>query len=115
LHLASTAGRKTPTLSEAAKARLVGAVWPGNVRQLRNALERALILADGPVLGEELFAIQGEPASDQATDDQTLEQLERKAIEEALLAVSGNRKAAAVRLGIGLRTLYEKLKRYEIR
>ena len=42
----------------------------------------------------------------------TLEELERRAIQEALAAVGGNRRLAAERLGIGLRTLYDKLKRY---
>ena len=43
---------------------------------------------------------------------QTMEQIERRAIEEALAAVGGNRRHAAERLGIGLRTLYERLKKY---
>jgi DNA-binding NtrC family response regulator len=84
------------------------------VRQLRNALERALILHDGPMLGPELFEAMTEtPAPPDG--DHSLEALERRAIEGALSAVAGNRKAAAVRLGIGLRTLYEKLKKYDLR
>jgi two-component system response regulator FlrC len=46
------------------------------------------------------------------TASATLEEIEREAIEEALAAAGGNRRAAADRLGIGLRTLYDKLKRY---
>ena len=111
--LAAAAGQSAPTLADATKARLRAAPWPGNVRQLRNALERAMILTDGPVLGPDLFAPAASP--EPAPDDHSLEQLERRAIEAALAAVSGNRRAAAQRLGIGLRTLYEKLKRYEIR
>ena len=43
-----------------------------------------------------------------------MEQIERRAIEDALAAVGGNRRQAAERLGIGLRTLYDKLRRYGI-
>jgi two-component system response regulator FlrC len=53
-------------------------------------------------------------AADLIGHDQTLDELERLAIERALLTVDGNRRKAAEKLGIGLRTLYEKLKRYEI-
>jgi DNA-binding NtrC family response regulator len=119
--LARAAGRRPPALTPEARARITGAAWPGNVRQLRNALERALILHDGPALGPELFdaeapgdAGQGASASP-APGGHSLEALERRAIEQALAAVSGNRRAAAERLGIGLRTLYEKLKRYDLR
>ncbi len=119
--LAAAAGRRAPTLTEAAKARLTAGRWPGNVRQLRNALERALILGDGATLGPELFAVDVDAgarhsveASTSGGSDHSLEALEKRAIEQALATVSGNRRAAAARLGIGLRTLYEKLKRYGI-
>jgi two-component system, NtrC family, response regulator AtoC len=110
-------GRATPKLADAAKARLLSSAWPGNVRQLRNALERAMILHDGPVLDAALFAEAMLPpesrVNTQLAADPSLEGLERQAIMNALTAVGGNRRAAAARLGIGLRTLYEKLKRYE--
>ena len=119
--LGAAAGRPPHSLDRAAKERLSREAWPGNVRELKNVLERALILADGPVIGEAQLWI--EPGSDDAgttspaspSSDGSLEELERVAIERALAAVSGNRKEAAARLGIGLRTLYEKLKRYGIR
>jgi two-component system response regulator AtoC len=85
--------------------------WPGNVRELANALERAAILADGP----ELRAVDlGHPASSRpsAAGADSLSQVEREAIARVLAQVGGNRKKAAERLGIGLRTLYEKLKRH---
>jgi two-component system, NtrC family, response regulator AtoC len=110
-------GRPTPQLSDSAKSRLRSSAWPGNVRQLRNALERAMILHDGPMLEESLFAGAIQPVESSLVElnsaDSSLEGLERQAIASALAAVGGNRRAAAARLGIGLRTLYEKLKRYE--
>jgi two-component system response regulator FlrC len=87
------------------------------VRELANVLERAAILAGGPVIDVEHLALdaQAAPSRDGASlPTMTLEQLEREAIRQALRATGGHRKQAAARLGIGLRTLYEKLKQYEL-
>ncbi len=118
--LAAAAGRKPPRLDDAMKARLAEAPWPGNVRELRNTLERAMILADGAVLGEEHLwiepSVDDEPAGAGAPGgDGSLADLERETIAKTLAAVGGNRRAAAAKLGIGLRTLYDKLKKYGLR
>jgi two-component system, NtrC family, response regulator AtoC len=118
-HLSSLAGRAVgPRLDEAAKARLVRENWPGNVRELRNVLERAMILADGALIKEEHLWIESSSATvdapPNAADDGSLAELERQTIQRTLAAVGGNRRLAATRLGIGLRTLYEKLKRYDL-
>lgn len=115
-------GRPALKLAADAKARIVEATWPGNVRELRNALERAAILAEGPLLCAEHLWIEsgaGKPppasAAPGASADaaaKPLSEVEREMIERALSEVGGNRRKAAERLGIGLRTLYEKLKRY---
>ncbi|MFO0695308.1 MAG: sigma-54 dependent transcriptional regulator [Polyangiales bacterium] len=117
--LATEAGRKDrPTLDASARKALSEAAFPGNVRELRNALERALILADGPTISaEDLLLEQAstEPRPSEPPRPVTaLVELEREAIVEALRSVGGNRREAAAKLGIGLRTLYEKLKRYQI-
>jgi two-component system response regulator FlrC len=104
-------------LAPAARARLVSAPWPGNVRELENALERAAILADGEEIGPQHLVLEParSPAAGPSPDGlRSLAALERDAIERTLAAVGGNRKEAAERLGIGLRTLYEKLKRYRL-
>lgn len=114
-------------LSPQAVAALQAAQWPGNVRELRNTLERALILADGaPIEPAHLNLMPGRPAdSGHATASAdlpatapgggaSLEDIERQAIIEALQSEGGNRRATAQRLGIGLRTLYDKLKRYRL-
>ncbi|HWL84819.1 MAG TPA: sigma-54 dependent transcriptional regulator [Polyangiaceae bacterium] len=122
----STSGRagerRTPLrLDDAAKERLRLCDWPGNVRELRNALERAIILTDGPVIQlEHLWieesSVQVGPATPLlAPDEGSLAELERQTIQRTLAAVGGNRRLAATKLGIGLRTLYEKLKRYDLR
>jgi transcriptional regulator with PAS, ATPase and Fis domain len=93
---------------------LMAYTWPGNVRQLRNVIHHACVLAkngriepgDLPVLRE---ASDGAPAADPAA---TLAEMERRRILETLREVGGNRTAAAFRLGVTVRTLQNKLKRY---
>ena len=113
--LARAAGRPTPHLDDAMKERLRREDWPGNVRELRNALERAMILGEGPVLRSEHLWIDESPTAASPAKAESLQELERQTIESTLAAVNGNRREAAERLGIGLRTLYDKLKRYNLR
>jgi two-component system response regulator FlrC len=108
-------GKPGLRLAADAVAQLEAARWPGNVRELRNTLERAAILADGSeVTVEHLWLdpalLAPEPVLAPAAG--TLAELERAAIVEALATQAGNRRKAAEQLGIGLRTLYDKLKRY---
>ncbi|PRQ06186.1 sigma-54-dependent transcriptional regulator [Enhygromyxa salina] len=123
--IGSELGRPQLRLSNDAHDVLEAASWPGNVRELANTLERAAILADGDALGGELlFALPGRPRSARvqarahaALGDgapPTLAELEQQAILAALEHHDGNRRKAADALGIGLRTLYDKLKRYEL-
>jgi two-component system response regulator AtoC len=118
--LSASAGRSPPLrLDDATKARLQGEAWPGNVRELRNVLERAMILADGPAIRPEHLWIEAASAATDppagGSEEASLAELERQTIQRTLAAVGGNRRLAAAKLGIGLRTLYEKLKRYEMR
>jgi DNA-binding NtrC family response regulator len=122
LQLSAAAGRApAPRLDNAAKLRLEGEDWSGNVRELRNVLERAMILADGPAIKPEHLWIESRStpprpgAAAPSAEEGSLAELEKQVIERALLTVDGNRRLAAAKLGIGLRTLYEKLKRYELR
>jgi len=104
-------GKSGLALDEAARRALLTHDWPGNVRELVNALERAAILADDRVIGAEHLGLAvplAEPLG-------TLQSAEKAAILEALAAVGGHRKRAAERLGIGERTLYDKLKAYGIK
>ena len=88
--------------------------WPGNVRELENAIERAAVLSNEAVLGAESFSraprtTQHAP-SGSLTD--VVEAAEKQAITAALAAVSGNRREAAKRLGVSLRTLFYKIEKY---
>ncbi len=107
-------GRPGLTLSATARRSLAQRAWAGNVRELGNALERAAILTEGEV-------IESIPSSESLTRSldldasvPTLEQAELAVIRKALARNEGNRKRAAEQLGIGLRTLYDKLKRYKL-
>jgi two-component system response regulator FlrC len=107
--------RSVPRLTKSAEARLASASWRGNVRELANTLERAAILADGDAIDEshiwlEDGAVRATPKTDEV---RPLADLEREAILHALDVVGGNRKRAAELLGIGERTLYERLKKYD--
>lgn len=98
----------TPELSEDFLAALRARSWPGNVRQLRNELQRVWALSDGAALQPQWLSPPDElPATQAAPTD--LAQLEQWAIDRALEQAGGNKAEAARLLGIGRRTLYDKL------
>ena len=105
-------GRSALRLDDRALRKVRGAYWSGNIRELANTLERAAIMADGSVIGPDDLEIAAAPPAEPRSGA-TISDLEREAILRTLAEVGGNRRLAAERLGIGVRTLYEKLKRYE--
>jgi two-component system response regulator FlrC len=105
-------GKPGLRLEEEAISRLAAAPWPGNVRELANRLERAAILAEGNTIrADDLDLSDVSRVADGAA---TMADIERLAIQRTLSEVGGNRRLAAERLGIGLRTLYDKLRRYDL-
>jgi two-component system response regulator FlrC len=108
--------RGTLTLDDDARKLLVQNPWRGNIRELANALERAAILADGSVLRGEDFSLPPSTSDGRTSvlsgPVRTLEELEQAAIVEALAGADGNKRRAAERLGVPLRTFYDKLKRF---
>jgi DNA-binding NtrC family response regulator len=105
------------SLSPAAGERLKAHHWPGNVRELRNVLERAVLFGMGPVLGPDdlRFDSGGVAPAEALQGGLTLQELEKRAIQAALLEQRGRVAAAAQRLGIPRSTLYQKLKQHGIR
>ena len=93
--------------------------WPGNVRELENAIERAAVLSNKEALDAADFRRESRPAAEAvAGDGASLNDIvaaaERQAIASALRATAGNRREAAKRLGVSLRTLFYKIERYGI-
>jgi len=116
------------SMSTAARRRLMTHDWPGNVRELRNAIERMVVVdMDGVLDVDDLptelvdpetveVVVAGEPSGDRLTSlvGRPLEEIERLFIAETLSAAAGNREEAARMLGIGERTLYRKIKEYQL-
>jgi transcriptional regulator with PAS, ATPase and Fis domain len=105
-------------LSSEALERLIGYPWPGNVREMRNVLERALILGRGqPAINVEHLPgeFRARPGiGDRRHTPLSLDDLERQHIERTLKHHAGNRTRAAAELGISRATLINKIKRYTI-
>jgi two-component system response regulator AtoC len=113
--IARSLKRPRLSLSEKAEEKLLQNPWRGNIRELANALERAAILADTDELGPELFFEEGSKDTGTpggALPGRPLADVEREAILATLQHVQGNRRRAAELLGIGERTLYDRLKKY---
>lgn len=89
--------------------------WRGNIRELRNVIERAVILADGPELGPDLLPLEFSHPENDGPAPLSLADMEKKHIARVLQAVNGNKTRAAEMLQIGLTTLYNKIKEYNIR
>ncbi len=116
-------GKPEPDIAPEAFQKLLDYAWPGNVRELQNAIEYAVVLARQGLIGvKELpaeillpTALQqtgrGAPAR---TGVQSLDDVERNTILQALAECHGNKKKAAELLGIQRPTLYNKMKRYAI-
>jgi two-component system response regulator FlrC len=105
-------GRPELRLTDAAREALAAASWPGNVRELANVLERSAILVEGNQIDDDDLALPPQTEAPGTDAPTTITDVERDAIERALAATSGNRRPAAARLGMPLRTFYDKLKRY---
>ncbi len=122
-HLADTTGRHGLSLSKQAEERLTVYTWPGNIRELENVIQRAMIIAPGNVIEAEhlylpeaakIAASQRQPSGESSAEPsrpQDIKTLERTHILETLAAVKGSRKQAAERLGMSERTLRYKLQR----
>jgi len=112
----ASVGRPQLQLGPSAEEKLLAYRWPGNVRELANALERASILADDTTITSADLWLEEDPSMDSAPPmrgpARHLVDVEKEAIVHALHSVDGNRRKAADLLGIGERTLYDKIKKY---
>jgi DNA-binding NtrC family response regulator len=110
--IASDMARPQAELSDRALQRLSSYYWPGNIRELRNVLERALLLTDENVLdaGDFHFEAKADHRPNSYDSHWTMEEVERYHIERVYAEESENVEKTAKRLGIAKSTLYQKLK-----
>ncbi len=107
-----------PTLSDAAKARLLARSWPGNVRELRNEIERAALLSNSGEIQADEFALETDRRADVIGAVRPTQvppsdaHRERERIAQALLDCGGNQSRAAESLGIPRRTLVRKIAQF---
>ncbi|MEW6735438.1 MAG: sigma-54 dependent transcriptional regulator [Acidobacteriota bacterium] len=109
-------GRGEAKLSSAAVKALQTYTWPGNIRELRNVLERALLLSETNLLDchDLRFDLSTRTDNWSVATSLTLEELERQYIERVLQAENGHVNEAAKKLGIPRSSLYQKIKKYQI-
>jgi transcriptional regulator with GAF, ATPase, and Fis domain len=124
--LAVKMGKGDVALSRDARELLLAHPWPGNIRELQNAIERALILAESALISAEHLGIGSRPPADAAipalttppTEDAstmpTIAEREKRLIVEVLQRTYGHQKRAAALLGLTRFQLYGRLKRYHI-
>ncbi len=117
-------GRDVCEASPEALDRLRRYSWPGNIRELQSVLKRAMLVTTGSVLLSEFLSDDLPPATSRNTkpgtqlhrdEAHTLDELERDAIRQCLLQTEGNRQQTAKLLGISTRTLFRKIRLYNLK
>jgi transcriptional regulator with GAF, ATPase, and Fis domain len=125
--LGARMGKVDLGLSRDAREALLNHAWPGNIRELQNAVERALIVSDGGLLTAANFGIDARaaripalpladavaaPAADESPD--SLHDIEKRMVLEAIRKTGGNKSKAAALLGLTRSQLYTRLKRHAL-
>ncbi len=105
--------RPVENLSAEAAQRLTSHGWSGNIRELQNVIEKAVILSEGKTLQEKDLSMNT-PAKASSGVRQTLDEAEEKTIRDTMARCNGNLSMVAKELGISRPTLYSKLKKYGI-
>lgn len=112
-HFRRQHGRPGLRISSAALARIQAYQWPGNVRQLRNVIDSAVVMAEGDEILAEDLALRDVASG--GLESLRIDYWERKLIVEALRRTGGNIPAAAQLLGIGRATVYRKVDEYSLK
>jgi two-component system response regulator HydG len=115
----ASGGTKPKKMSPKAMRLAMDYAWPGNIRELENAIQRAVVLSRGETIFPEhlpakVQAVAGNGPDDAPRVGKTIREVERDTIIKALEETGGNRTHAAKILGISRRTLQNKIKEYEI-
>lgn len=110
---ASKYGKNCVHLQEAAKEKLLEYKWPGNIRELQHAIEKAVIMCDARDIKPSDFFFKT-VTTNFIDKNETLEDMEKQMIRHALDRSNGNLSAVATQLGITRQTLYNKMKKYDL-
>lgn len=124
-YYAKEMNKEVKTVSEQALAMLLAHPWTGNVRELQNSIERAMILSDGSVILPSHIGLRSRPREASLSDipmegglqqasEAAVRQVESRMVRKALSETGGNKARAAERLKISYKTLLTKIKEYEI-
>ncbi len=105
--------RMVAGLDSSAETLLLGHPWNGNIRELQNTIEKAVILSGGELLSDSDFTLE-QSAKAEPMPEESLEELEERAIRAAMERCNGNLTVVAKSLNISRPTLYAKLKKYNI-
>jgi len=108
------AGRNLTGFTPLATEALRSFDWPGNVRQLQNEIQRAVLMCEGSQIDEHDLSVTAVTQAKESPDLTLMEAMERNAILQMLKDTNGNKLETAKRLGIGRQTLYNKIKMYGI-
>ncbi|QXU42254.1 sigma-54 dependent transcriptional regulator [Pedobacter sp. D749] len=111
---ANKVNRSAPKMDDKILSILSGHSWKGNIRELKNVIERLVILSDGDMLSTAALP----PEFFEFTpieNDYNLQQIEKQHIQKVLIHTKGNKTETSRLLGIGLTTLYRKIEEYQIR
>jgi Nif-specific regulatory protein len=112
-HFRRQHGRPQLKLSQAAREKLLAYLWPGNVRQLRNVMDSAVVLGEGQEIEVGDLGLRDTGGSLEL-ESLNIEYWERRLIRDALNRTEGNVPEAARLLGIGRATLYRKIEQYGV-
>jgi DNA-binding NtrC family response regulator len=98
-------------INQQAQDKLLKYAWPGNIRELQHTIEKAVILSENNILKPDDFFMRSAAQSKSIQEEMTLEEMERRMINQAIEKNGGNLSAAADQLGITRQTLYNKMKK----
>lgn len=107
------------SISDSAIERLMEYSWPGNIRQLKNSIEEAVVVSSGDIIGPDMFNLSYGTFSDaknetQQFSDMPLAEVEKKSIVNALIKTKGNQTKAAKLLGITRKMIMNKIDKYSV-
>lgn len=107
-------GKKDLSIAPTAQQKMKSYKWPGNIRELQHALERAVIMCEGNVIEPHDLGLYNSASEIQQIEDLNLDNLEKWAVEAAIQKHKGNISYAAKELGLSRGAMYRRLEKYDL-